>query len=68
MGSAFLDLTAIELGKSTDITLALQDPERPSASLGEIQITATLYPKTQEDKELVSQSQTQRTYLILFIH
>lgn len=53
MGSATLDLTTVELNKSVDITLALQDPNRPAASLGEIQLTVTLYPKTQEDKDLV---------------
>ncbi|XP_066262384.1 multiple C2 and transmembrane domain-containing protein isoform X2 [Euwallacea similis] len=51
MGSAFLDLTTLDLGRNNDLMLTLQDPCRPDTSLGEIYISATLYPKTQEDKE-----------------
>ncbi|KAJ8960219.1 hypothetical protein NQ318_003943, partial [Aromia moschata] len=51
MGAATLDLTTLELSRPTDVALALQDPARPDTSLGEILFTATLYPKTQEDKE-----------------
>lgn len=54
MGSATLDLTTLDMGRNNDLTLALQDPSRPEICLGEIYITATLYPKTQEDKEQVS--------------
>lgn len=57
MGSAILDLTTLELGKANDLTLALQDPNRPTAQLGDIQLTVILYPKTQEDKDLVSTNQ-----------
>lgn len=53
MGSAILELTSLELGRSLDITLPLQDSARTSAQLGEILLTATLYPKSQEDKEQV---------------
>ncbi|ENN78073.1 hypothetical protein YQE_05227, partial [Dendroctonus ponderosae] len=51
MGSATLDLSTLDIGRNNDLTLALQDPSRPEICLGEIYITATLYPKTQEDKE-----------------
>ncbi|XP_068895098.1 multiple C2 and transmembrane domain-containing protein isoform X4 [Tenebrio molitor] len=51
MGSATLDLTSLDLGRPTDVTLALQDPDRPEAPLGEVVMTVTLYPKSQEDKE-----------------
>jgi hypothetical protein len=53
MGSATLDLTSLDLGRPTDVTLALQDPDRPEAPLGEVVMTVTLYPKSQEDKEQV---------------
>lgn len=53
MGSATLELGLLELGRPMDITLPLHDPNRTSAQLGEIILTATLYPKTQEDKEQV---------------
>lgn len=53
MGAAQVELTSLELGRSTDITLPLQDPSRSTTPLGEIVLTVTLYPKTQEDKEQV---------------
>lgn len=53
MGSGVLDLTTLELGRPTDMTVTLQDVNKPSAQLGEIFLTATLLPKTQEDKEQV---------------
>ncbi|XP_031349348.1 multiple C2 and transmembrane domain-containing protein isoform X3 [Photinus pyralis] len=51
MGAATLDLSTLDLGKTTDLTLPLQDPSNASAELGEIVFTVTLYPKSQEDKE-----------------
>lgn len=53
MGAATLDLTLLDIGKATDLSLCLQDPSRPTSVLGEIILTVTLYPKTQEDKEQV---------------
>lgn len=53
MGSATLELSSLELSRTTDLPLPLQDPARPDASLGEILLTVTLNPKTQEDKEQV---------------
>lgn len=54
MGSTTLELAQLELGRPMDITLPLQDAARTSAQLGEIILTATLYPKSQEDKEQVT--------------
>ncbi|KRT85777.1 C2 domain containing protein, partial [Oryctes borbonicus] len=51
MGAGQLELTSLELGRSTDITIPLQDPSKTATPLGEISLTVTLYPKTQEDKE-----------------
>ncbi|XP_074027374.1 multiple C2 domain and transmembrane region protein isoform X2 [Leptinotarsa decemlineata] len=51
MGSATLDLATLDLSRPTDLSLALQDSSRPDASLGEIFLAVTLYPKSQEDKE-----------------
>ncbi|XP_039277384.1 multiple C2 and transmembrane domain-containing protein isoform X3 [Nilaparvata lugens] len=50
MGSASLDLTTFELGKQNDITLELCDPGK-NDYLGQIFLSATLWPRTQEDKE-----------------
>lgn len=51
MGSATIDLTTFDLSRPTDLVLALQDPARPTAQLGELTLNVTLFPKTQEDKE-----------------
>lgn len=64
MGAGQLDLTSLELGRTVDIALPLQDPSRCTTPLGEILLAVTLYPKTQEDKEQV----TFYVYLIKRIH
>ncbi|KAK4885660.1 hypothetical protein RN001_001931 [Aquatica leii] len=51
MGSASLELTTLDLGKTSDLILPLQDPSSSSNQLGEIMISVTLFPKSQEDKE-----------------
>lgn len=56
MGSAKIDLTQLELGKAEDINLPLSDTNNgePGLSMGEILINLTLWPRSQEDKEMVS--------------
>ncbi|CAB0038912.1 unnamed protein product [Trichogramma brassicae] len=51
MGAAPLDLTKLELGQMQDFTLELKDPARPQRQLGDIFISATLWPKNQQEKE-----------------
>ncbi|XP_033223349.1 multiple C2 and transmembrane domain-containing protein isoform X2 [Belonocnema kinseyi] len=51
MGAALLDLTLLDLGHPQDITLELKDPARYRQHLGEIFLTATLWPKNQQEKE-----------------
>lgn len=51
MGAAMLDLTQLDLGHPQDITLELKDPDRPKQHLGEIYLTATLWPRNQQEKE-----------------
>ncbi|XP_070165332.1 multiple C2 and transmembrane domain-containing protein isoform X7 [Polyergus mexicanus] len=51
MGAAQLDLTQLDLGHSQDIILELKDPGRPKQHLGEIYLTATLWPRNQQEKE-----------------
>jgi len=53
MGAALLDLTQLDLGQPQDITLELKDPVRPKQHLGEIYLTATLWPRNQQEKEQV---------------
>ncbi|XP_046865434.1 multiple C2 and transmembrane domain-containing protein isoform X2 [Drosophila willistoni] len=58
MGSAKLDLTQLELGKAEDIHLQLCDTNHGDGngggrgSMGEILINLTLWPRSQEDKEM----------------
>lgn len=54
MGSAQIDLTALELGKAEDLCLALHDVNHPERQMGEILVNLTLWPRSQEDKEMVS--------------
>ncbi|XP_076336283.1 multiple C2 and transmembrane domain-containing protein-like isoform X2 [Tachypleus tridentatus] len=53
MGSAQVDLTRLELNKPTNLTVCLTDSGRPEdpKQMGSLQITFTLIPKTQLDKE-----------------
>ena len=53
MGSAFLDLTQLDLGQLKDFCLELKDPNRPQQHLGEIFISVTLWPRNQQEKEQV---------------
>ncbi|XP_033234352.1 multiple C2 and transmembrane domain-containing protein isoform X1 [Drosophila pseudoobscura] len=53
MGSAKLDLTQLELGKAEDIHLQLCDTAgHGERAMGEILINLTLWPRSQEDKEM----------------
>uniref|UniRef100_A0A182NHJ8 C2 domain-containing protein n=1 Tax=Anopheles dirus TaxID=7168 RepID=A0A182NHJ8_9DIPT len=51
MGSAKLYLTSLELNRAEDLLIKLEDAQRPSKDLGELKLSVTLWPKTQEDKE-----------------
>nr|KAF7425514.1 hypothetical protein H0235_007952 [Vespula pensylvanica] len=53
MGAAQLDLTQFDLGYAQDVTLELKDPARPKQHLGEICLTATLWPRNQQEKEQI---------------
>lgn len=58
MGSAELHLTSLELSRTHELTVKLEDPSRPvRTGLGELKMNVTLWPRTQEDKEQVSSCQ-----------
>ncbi|XP_051028484.1 multiple C2 and transmembrane domain-containing protein 1 isoform X3 [Acomys russatus] len=59
MGSAFLDLTQLELNTSTDVTLTLKDPHYPDHDLGIILLSVILTPKEVEPRD-VFQTQSLR--------
>ncbi|XP_045427700.1 multiple C2 and transmembrane domain-containing protein 1 isoform X6 [Pipistrellus kuhlii] len=52
MGSAFLDLTQLELNRPTDVTLPLKDPHYPDHDLGIILLSVTLTPKEGEHRDV----------------
>lgn len=54
IGSAQLDLTTLELSRLHELAIKLVDLSH--ADVGELKMNVTLYPRTQEDKEQVSQS------------
>ncbi|XP_053519539.1 multiple C2 and transmembrane domain-containing protein 1 isoform X11 [Artibeus jamaicensis] len=59
MGSAFLDLTQLELKRPTDVTLTLKDPHYPDHDLGAIFLSVVLTPKEGEHRD-VFQTQSLR--------
>ncbi|XP_045652223.1 multiple C2 and transmembrane domain-containing protein 1 isoform X9 [Ursus americanus] len=52
MGSAFLDLTQLELNRPTDVTLTLKDPHYPDHYLGIILLSIILTPKEGEHRDV----------------
>ncbi|KAM6363112.1 multiple C2 and transmembrane domain-containing protein 1 [Pluvialis apricaria] len=48
IGSAFLDLTSLELNRHTHVTLSLQDPHYPDHDLGNILLTVVLSPREEQ--------------------
>ncbi|XP_065348966.1 multiple C2 and transmembrane domain-containing protein isoform X6 [Cloeon dipterum] len=67
MGSAFLDLTKLEMTTQTELNLTLTEPATSNRGsqqvtsgvyLGEIQLTVLLTPKSQEDKDQYFQRST----------
>nr|XP_051709935.1 multiple C2 and transmembrane domain-containing protein 1 isoform X2 [Oryctolagus cuniculus] len=52
MGSAFLDLTQLELSRPTDVTLPLKDPHYPDHDLGIILLSVVLSPKEGESRDV----------------
>ncbi|XP_029429004.1 multiple C2 and transmembrane domain-containing protein 1 isoform X2 [Rhinatrema bivittatum] len=51
MGSAFLDLTALEFNRSNDVLLNLKDPRHPDHDLGSILLSVVLCPRNADQKE-----------------
>ncbi|XP_043370528.1 multiple C2 and transmembrane domain-containing protein 1 isoform X2 [Dermochelys coriacea] len=56
IGSAFLDLTSLELNRPTDINLTLKDPHYPDHDLGTILLSVLLVPKEEQREVFQPQS------------
>ncbi|XP_055285364.1 multiple C2 and transmembrane domain-containing protein 1 isoform X3 [Moschus berezovskii] len=61
MGSAFLDLTQLELNRPTDVTLTLKDPHYPDHDLGIILLSAVLTPKEGEHVTMLMRKSWKRS-------
>ncbi|XP_064356004.1 multiple C2 and transmembrane domain-containing protein 1 isoform X2 [Dromaius novaehollandiae] len=56
IGSAFLDLTSLELNRQTDVTLSLKDPHYPDHDLGSILLSVLLAPREEQREVFQTQS------------
>ncbi|XP_040397996.1 multiple C2 and transmembrane domain-containing protein 1 isoform X3 [Cygnus olor] len=56
IGSAFLDLTSLELNRQTDVTLSLKDPHYPDHDLGSILLSVLLAPREEQREAFQTQS------------
>ncbi|XP_069446268.1 multiple C2 and transmembrane domain-containing protein 1 isoform X17 [Ovis canadensis] len=61
MGSAFLDLTQLELNRPTDVTLTLKDPHYPDHDLGIILLSVVLTPKEGEHVTMLMRKSWKRS-------
>ncbi|KAM8793362.1 multiple C2 and transmembrane domain-containing protein 1-like [Eudromia elegans] len=56
IGSAFLDLTSLELNRQTNVTLSLKDPHYPDHDLGSILLSVLLTPREEQREAFQTQS------------
>ncbi|XP_054042251.1 multiple C2 and transmembrane domain-containing protein 1 isoform X4 [Rissa tridactyla] len=56
IGSAFLDLTSLELNRQTDVTLSLKDSHYPDHDLGSILLSVLLTPREEQREVFQTQS------------
>ncbi|NWS21533.1 MCTP1 protein, partial [Pachyramphus minor] len=61
IGSAFLDLTSLELNRQTDVTLSLKDPHYPDHDLGSIFLSVLLAPVEQREPAMLMRKSWKRS-------
>ncbi|NXM05571.1 MCTP1 protein, partial [Tyrannus savana] len=61
IGSAFLDLTSLELNRQTDVTLSLKDPHYPDHDLGSIFLSVLLAPGEQREPTMLMRKSWKRS-------
>ncbi|NXL73270.1 MCTP1 protein, partial [Leptocoma aspasia] len=61
IGSAFLDLTSLELNRQTDVTLSLKDPHYPDHDLGSIFLSVLLAPGDQREATMLMRKSWKRS-------
>ncbi|NXC90331.1 MCTP1 protein, partial [Cercotrichas coryphoeus] len=66
IGSAFLDLTSLELNRQTDVTLSLKDPHYPDHDLGSIFLSVLLAPGDQREVTMLMRKSWKRSSKVTF--
>ncbi|NWT17227.1 MCTP1 protein, partial [Vireo altiloquus] len=66
IGSAFLDLTSLELNRQTDVTLSLKDPHYPDHDLGSIFLSVLLAPGDQREETMLMRKSWKRSSKVTF--
>ncbi|NXE92637.1 MCTP1 protein, partial [Menura novaehollandiae] len=66
IGSAFLDLTSLELNRQTDVTLSLKDPHYPDHDLGSIFLSVLLAPGEQREATMQMRKSWKRSSKVTF--
>ncbi|NXM12881.1 MCTP1 protein, partial [Ploceus nigricollis] len=61
IGSAFLDLTSLELNRQTDVTLSLKDPHYPDHDMGTIFLSVLLAPGDQREATMLMRKSWKRS-------
>ncbi|XP_067171455.1 multiple C2 and transmembrane domain-containing protein 1 [Apteryx mantelli] len=61
IGSAFLDLTSLELNRQTDVTLSLKDPHYPDHDLGSILLSVLLAPREEQRETMLMRKSWKRS-------
>uniref|UniRef100_A0A8C0UHW9 Multiple C2 and transmembrane domain-containing protein 1 n=1 Tax=Cyanistes caeruleus TaxID=156563 RepID=A0A8C0UHW9_CYACU len=61
IGSAFLDLTSLELNRQTDVTLSLKDTHYPDHDLGSIFLSVLLAPGDQREATMLMRKSWKRS-------
>ncbi|XP_068033123.1 multiple C2 and transmembrane domain-containing protein 1 isoform X3 [Anomalospiza imberbis] len=61
IGSAFLDLTSLELNRQTDVTLSLKDPHYPDHDMGSIFLSVLLAPGDQQEVTMLMRKSWKRS-------
>ncbi|NWH40152.1 MCTP1 protein, partial [Chloropsis hardwickii] len=66
IGSAFLNLTSLELNRQTDVTLSLKDPHYPDHDLGSIFLSVLLTPGDQREATMLMRKSWKRSSKVTF--
>ncbi|NWQ76162.1 MCTP1 protein, partial [Columbina picui] len=66
IGSAFLDLSSLELNRQTSLTLKLKDPHYPGHDLGSILLSVLMTPKEHREATMLMRKSWKRSSKVTF--